>query len=313
VGEAGRDQRPGVRVRGRQGGRERLQGEARAQLAGPLSPRVRLSGLIGLAAAALISLAAATGGEAARSGTSDTTAGLKKAKWGANVSVTYSGGYAHYRSNGLPNHARQAEYALQGPGGSYAAPDFTVAQNIDVKIPTKPTRAAAPTSAGQGTIGVMISGATLFNPYEGDGKTVATGSNFSVKDAQGLDVAFLDACNGHPTPMGAYHYHALPPCVTAKVDKAGGPSHIIGLAFDGYPIYGDRDIRGKKVRASRLDACNGITTATPEYPKGIYHYVLLNVPNSTSSIRCFRGKVDASLTQMGNGGPPPGAPPPPTA
>ena len=114
--------------------------------------------------------------------------------------------------------------------------------------------------------------------------------------------------------MGQYHYHALPKCVTATVDKTDGPSHIIGIAFDGYPIYGDRDIDGKQITAADLDECNGITSATPEFPDGAYHYVLLDVADSTSSIRCFTSVVSDSLVSMtgmagmpGMGGPPPAA------
>ena len=249
-----------------------------------------------------------------------TTSGLKKASWGSNVTITYPKGYVRYRSDGLPNHARQAEYAVPSGGGggaaiptaatATAAPDPTKAQSYDFKIPTTPRKVRQTTSTSLGTIGVMISGAALFNPYEADNTTVATASNFTVKDSSGKDVAFLDSCNGHPNPMGAYHYHALPSCVTAEVDRKNGKSHLIGIAFDGFPIYGDRDIHGKKVKASQLDKCNGITSATPEFPNGIYHYVLLNTKTSDSSIRCFHGTVDSSLLNTGMGGMtgPPGGP-----
>lgn len=237
---------------------------------------------------------------------SATTTGLKTAKWGSNVSVTFANGFVRYRSNGLPNHARQKEYAVPNlgvmvPDGqtAHAVADPSRAQSYDFQIPATPTRAASPTPAPLGTIGVMISGAALFNPYEGDGRTVATASNFTVKNAAGQDVAFLDSCSGHPNPMGAYHYHGLPACITATVDQAGGPSHIIGLAFDGYPIYGDRDMTGKPISAAALDACNGITSPTPEFPEGIYHYVLLPTADASSSIKCFTGVVDTSLLSMG--------------
>ncbi len=219
--------------------------------------------------------------------------------------MTYGDGYVEYRSNGIPNHERQSEYALPDTGvrvptaaTAHAGADPTVAQSYDFKIPTNPTKAATTTSTSLGTIGVMISGAALFNPYEGDGNTVATASNFTVTGSAGQDVAFLDSCSGHPTPMGQYHYHGLPTCVTATVDTATGPSHLIGIAFDGFAIYGDRDVDGNKITAASLDACNGITSATPEFPEGIYHYVLLDAADSTSSIKCFSGTVDASLTQM---------------
>lgn len=253
--------------------------------------------------------------------TSDLTVGFKQASWGSNVTVTYSDGSLRYVSDGLPNHTRDAEYALPNAGGraiptaatATAGNDPTKAQSYDYTIPLTPEKASSTTPASLGVIGVMISGAALFNPYEGDGTTVATQSNFSVKNSQGQDVWFLDHCNGHPNPMGAYHYHALPSCVTSKVDTTNGPSHIIGIAFDGYPIYGDRDLSGKKLTESDLDSCNGITSATPEFPKGVYHYVLLDVAGPASSIRCFSGTVDSSLTSMkaGIGGMPPGGGQPP--
>ena len=239
---------------------------------------------------------------------------LAGASWGSNVQISVGATSIEYVSDGIPNHTRQAEYALPDNGvrvpeasTAHAAADPTVAQNYKFTITTAPSFATAPTDTSLGAIGLMISGATLFNPYEGDGSTVATASNFSVKNAEGADVWFLDNCSGHPTPMGQYHYHALPACVTATVDEAGGPSHVIGVAFDGFPIYGDRDVNGNAVTATQLDACNGITSATPEFPDGIYHYVLLPTSDSTSSIRCLSGVVDASLVSMagmpGMGGP----------
>ena len=248
---------------------------------------------------------AATSSNPATTAASDLSAGYAQASWASNVTVTYENGSLHYISNGLPNHTRDAEYAVPTAGvkvpdasTAVAAADPTKAQTYDYTIPLSPKKADTTTSTSLGVIGVMISGAALFNPYERDGATVATKSNFSVKDAAGNDVYFLDSCNGHPTPMGQYHYHGLPTCVTATADQADGPSHIIGIAFDGFPIYGDRDVNGKQLSAAELDACNGITSATPEFPNGTYHYVLLNVADSTSSIRCFSGVVDASLVSM---------------
>lgn len=230
---------------------------------------------------------------------------LASAAWGENVQITLGATTIEFVSDGIPNHIRQAEYAVPNNGvrvpdasTAHAVADPTVAQNYAYTITTAPTFATAPTDTSLGAIGLMISGATLFNPYEGDGSTVATASNFSVKNAQDEDVWFLDSCSGHPTPMGQYHYHALPACVIAMVDDTGGPSHIIGVAFDGFPIYGDRDVSGNAVTAAQLDACNGITSATPEFPDGIYHYVLLPTSDSTSSIRCLSGVVDASLVSM---------------
>ncbi len=259
-----------------------------------------------------------TESSAATASGSSTTAGVRAAKWGNNVQLSYSDTSFTFVSNGIPNHSRPAEYALPKLGtipgtklnasNSIAVADPTKAQDYKFTIPLNPTKSAKPTSTSLGAIGVMISGAVLFNPYEGDGKSVATLDNFTLKNSKGQDISFLDSCNGHPTPrMRDYHYHALPTCITQVVDKAGAPSHLIGVAFDGFPIYGDRAMDGSEIKATQLDACNGITSATPEFPKGIYHYVLLDTKDSTSSIRCFSGT--SSLTgrmpgmQGGPGGP----------
>lgn len=241
--------------------------------------------------------------------TASTADALLLASWGENVTVSIEDGSFRIVSDGIPDHERRAEYAV--PTGNVIVPDAssavavadpTMAQDYDFTITTNPELADEPTSTSLGTIGIMISGAALFNPYEGDGSTVATASNFTVLNSSGQKVAFLDSCNGHPSPRGAYHYHALPPCVTATVDEEGGPSHLIGVAFDGFPIYGDRDIDGTSLTAADLDECSGVFSATPEFPDGIYHYVLLDTADSTSSIRCFSGTVDDSLV-AGAGGP----------
>lgn len=242
---------------------------------------------------------------------------VKTAKWNPTVKLTYSKNTVLMQPTGIPNHAREAYYAV--PKAGVVVPDATTAniiadptkaQTYKFTIPTTPKYSSKVTSTSLGSIGVMISGAVLYNPFEGDGKTVAMAKNFTITNSAGITASFIDKCAGHPTPdIGAYHYHGLPNCVTAKVDKVSKPSHIIGFALDGFPIYGDRDIKGKQVTAKNLDQCNGVISATPEFPKGIYHYVLLGTADARSSIACFHGKVDASQIQamppMGGGMPMP--------
>ncbi|MGL5938982.1 MAG: YHYH protein [Waterburya sp.] len=232
-----------------------------------------------------------------------TIAGVQAAKWGNNITISYTDKAFRYVSNGIPNHKRLAEYAVPQLGGmnnprstARALADPTIAHNYDFTIPLQPVKSDTPTPTNLGAIGVMISGAPLFNPYEGDNQTVAVLDNFTVKSANGQDVPFLDSCNGHPTPMGDYHYHGLPECITRTVDVEGEASHIIGVALDGFPIYGDRALNGSKISVDQLDACNGITSATPEFPQGIYHYVLPDIKDANSSIRCFTGKVSKSMS-----------------
>jgi hypothetical protein len=240
----------------------------------------------------------------------DTRKAFKKTAWGENVTVTFkkSAGLLRYRSDGLPNHELLPEYAVPNPG--VVVPDETNShvetaeqaikpQNYDFPITTRPRIADERTKIKTGPVGLMITGAMTYNPFEGDGKTVAAASNFTLTNAQGEEVPFVDPCFGHPAPrpLSAYHYHALSKCVTEQVDKRKGPSHIQGIAFDGFPIYGNRDIDGKKVDLKELDRCNGISSPTPEFPEGIYHYVLTDELTKQSSIRCLTGRVAGDLEE----------------
>ena len=244
----------------------------------------------------------------------DTTAAIKAASWNPTIKITYSGEIINFQPDGIPNHERDEYYAVPNAGvvvpdanSAHVMKDPTKAQTYSFDIPSIPKYSSTVTKANLGSIGVMISGAVLYNPYEGDGSKVAMASNFSITDENGIIASFVDKCAGHPTPdMGAYHYHGLPSCVTSQVDTSKGPSHIIGVALDGFPIYGANDINGKAVDVKNLDECNGINSPTPEFPDGVYHYVLPGTSDATSSIRCFHGKVDTSqIQQMPNMGPMP--------
>jgi len=270
-------------------------------------------GITGLAVIALNSVVFYAASAANTPKSVATSSAIKGAKWNPTVKLTYSKSSVLMQPTGIPNHARDAYYAV--PNAGVVVPDATTAniikdptkaQTYNFTIPTTPKYSSKVTNTSLGSIGVMISGAVLYNPFEGDGKSVAMANNFTITDASGITASFVDKCAGHPIPdSGAYHYHGLSTCVTAKVDKVAKPSHVIGFALDGFPIYGDRDIYGKQITAKNLDQCNGINSATPEFPKGIYHYVLLGTADARSSIACFHGKVDASQIQpmppMGGG------------
>jgi hypothetical protein len=165
-----------------------------------------------------------------------------------------------------------------------------------------PSKASSTTATGHGPIGFTISGEAIFNAFEGDGSTPALTDNvsysFTTAAGKAETASFIDGCNSHPTPLSAgyeWHHHAVPACLVAQIDGSNGPSHLIGIALDGYPIYGGRDIDGKTIAVAQLDACNGITSATPEFPSGIYHYVLpVGVTGKQSSLNCYSGTVSHS-------------------
>ena len=261
--------------------------------------------IIGIAVVAMGGLFFYDGSSATTPKSVAITSAVKAAKWNSTVKLTYAKDSIILQPTGIPNHTRDAYYAVPNAGvvvpdasSATIVKDPTKVQSYKFTIPTTPKYSNKVTKAPLGSIGVMISGAVLYNPYEGDGKTVAMANNFTITDSKGITASFVDKCAGHPTPQqGAYHYHGLSKCVTAKVDKTTKPSHIVGFALDGFPIYGDRDATGKQVTAKNLDQCNGINSATPEFPKGIYHYVLLGTADVRSSITCFHGEVDSSQIQ----------------
>lgn len=275
-------------------------------------------GILGLAVICLNSVVFYAAQAASSPKSVSTLTALKAAKWNPTVKLTYSKNSVILQPDGIPNHPRDEYYAVPKsqdvvvPDATTAVvvKDPTKAQTYKFTIPSTPKYSSTVTKTSLGSIGVMISGAVLYNPYEGDNKTPAMANNFTITDSNGITASFVDKCAGHPIPMqGAYHYHGLSSCVTAKVDKTGKPSHVIGFALDGFPIYGDRDLKGKQLTAKNLDQCNGINSATPEFPKGIYHYVLLGTADVRSSIACFHGVVDSSQIQampnMGGGMPTP--------
>jgi hypothetical protein len=181
---------------------------------------------------------------------------------------------------------------------SYASVIAPSLEGSSATINICPTQASSTTATSLGAIGYLISGTAMFNPFEMDASTpaVADNASYTFTDSTGTQQTayFLDQCDSHSNGT-TWHAHGNPSCVTSQVDTATGPSHIIGIALDGFPIYGGRDINGNIIQTSQLDACNGITSATPEFPSGAYHYVLpIGVTTKYASINCYQGTVSVA-------------------
>lgn len=179
------------------------------------------------------------------------------------------------------------------------------------RIPLNPVYNDSPTDTALGTVGVSVNGIPIYNPFEDQIETSAYGRIFS-------------SCCGHPQRDGIYHYHKYPTCLRfiqgstwqsekEKCDaldallESNGHSPLIGFALDGWPIYGpvgwvDANRNSVLLRSSYtgandsagnpsyiavsgdLDICNGITSPTPEFPEGIYHYVMSIRANEDGSV-----------------------------
>jgi YHYH protein len=238
-----------------------------------------------------------------------TAEAVTSAKWADTVTITPDGTTFRYVSDGLPNHALAEAYLVplgqEQPFTEFEVKptkSFVVATPIDVTIPLVPVYSDTATDTSLGMIGVMISGARLFNDYENPERSIVAMDDQQTQDG----ASFLDTCNGHPLQNGSsYHYHASPPCVTETVDGSDTHSAMIGILLDGFPIYGPQDEGGRIVQNSDLDECSGHVGPTPEFPDGIYHYHL-TTEEAPYSIDCYHGEVDPSLANAmdGPGGPP---------
>ena len=105
---------------------------------------------------------------------------------------------------------------------------------------------------------------------------------FNALDAQKRDAVAheeQDACGGHPGPNGAYHYHAISPCI-----RTSGSSTLVGYALDGFGIYVEPGATD-----ADLDACHGRTSTVlwNGKPTRIYHYVA--TAEYPYTLGCFRG------------------------
>lgn len=241
----------------------------------------------------------------------------KAVNWGSTVTVSFpSACEMTLTTTGLPDYTPNAYYLAPSSGSdtvvahtavtntplsliSYANMIEPNLQGSTTTLNICPEKAVSTTATNLGAIGYLISGTAMFNPYEMNGSTAAVADNasYTFTDQNGAQQTayFIDQCNSHSNGT-TWHAHGNPSCVTSQVDTSTGPSHIIGIALDGFPIYGGRDIDGNIISVSQLDACNGITSATPEFPNGAYHYVLpIGVTTRQASINCYSGTVSGSL------------------
>jgi hypothetical protein len=182
-------------------------------------------------------------------------------------SITSDGTSVTIKSNGLPDH-KSSYYASSNAltdnfsgttfgGYNFAKNPNSISEKSYVfKIPIVPKVASKDEPTQLGAIGVSLNGIPFFNQYAGPSQPL-TGEMVS-----------FDRYWGHPAPTGQYHYHVEPLYLTTvKVTK----SSLLGFLLDGYAVYGPEE-NGVAIDDSKLDKFHGHTSATADYPSGIYHY-----------------------------------------
>ncbi|XP_053376653.1 uncharacterized protein LOC123529539 [Mercenaria mercenaria] len=168
------------------------------------------------------------------------------------------------RHSGVPDHEFE--------GGWGQNPNTPEEQYYSFNIPMLATVAEEKGCVRLGSIGMSLSGAPFFNPY----------TNTGYNAVQGDCRETFDDCSGHPAGNGAYHYHKLPACLykgTNLRDK------LLGVALDGYPIYGPMDMSGKNWTSRELDKCHG---HVDPYDNRYKYRITMDFPYI---LGCYHGEV----------------------
>lgn len=247
------------------------------------------------------------------------------------VAITVEGALRWIRGNGLPDHPTGA---FPGRGN----PNRIAPQNHAFRVPVAPRAGERPTPVGMSLFGVAVNG-VVFDPGAAEWWRDDRASGWQYEALGGGRNLGLDREHAHVQPTGTYHYHGLPEQLLARLTGGRPRVVLVGWAADGFPIYGPwiqpdpadsanlrPAVSGYRLRAGErlggpggrhdgtyvqdweftpgagdLDECNGRWGRTPEFPEGIYHYVLTEefpfVP------RVWRGAPDESFLRRG---PPPG-------
>ncbi|XP_033096055.1 uncharacterized protein LOC117100462 [Anneissia japonica] len=95
----------------------------------------------------------------------------------------------------------------------------------------------------------------------------------------------------HPDSFGVYHYHKMPSSCVFTVEE-GVPSGIVGVARDGFPIYGPIDEDGTRLTSDDLDDCHGKMSSSGEYR---YH----TNDDFPYILGCFKGTVEVNQRPPG--------------
>ncbi|XP_053382739.1 uncharacterized protein LOC123540376 [Mercenaria mercenaria] len=178
---------------------------------------------------------------------------------GYTITVDEESNTIKYEHHGKPNHTSE-----QGWGN----PNDAEKVNHSYTMPLNPTAATDKGCAGTlGVIGLAVNGGAFYNPY----------TAFGWDAVEGECAEELDSCRGHPSPDGTYHYHGVPDCIyTGDLrDK------FLGVALDGFPIYGPMDNTGKNWTSAELDICHGHTYNGRYIYRATYDFPYI--------ISCFHG------------------------
>jgi hypothetical protein len=196
--------------------------------------------------------------------------------WPSRYDIALEGERRVFSTNDLPNHAT-GTFPIPETDEAYQYdrnPNSIRTQTFDFDLPADPALAASPGCA-PGAVGILITGAVLFNALDAPGRDAV------AHEAQ-------DACQGHPQPGGVYHYHWVSTCIDDK-RLPDGHSALVGYAIDGFGIFGRYGEGGKLLSSVDLDECHGHTHAIPWNGKMVVMYHYHATWDFPYTVGCLRG------------------------
>jgi len=172
------------------------------------------------------------------------------------TSPYWGSGHARYTTDGMPKDLN---------------PNKIKELSVTLVVSSKPTLASpnlnsTAVECPMGIIGIAVDGLVIFN-------NVAAPPDYLANE-----VSTFDNHDAHPTDRGIYHYHTEP---AELIPSSGYHNELIGIALDGFPIYGTQDDNGKYVIDGKgsMDKPNGnatlnnwVTHEQDPTPSGLPHY-----------------------------------------
>ena len=193
------------------------------------------------------------------SGPGVVTAGTQATPTYAGVqSVRVSPTWVYMQSSGLPNHVIGPWYFNAQKTQLFLA--WPVKQNVLVRFPRLPVKAAVPDATTLGAIAYWVDGTIIHNQLDAfywNGTADVTNNGVTgswERNARYAEGLTFDPDNAHQPSTGEHHHHISPSglryllgdhmsynsATHTYTENPSQPGHspILGWAFDGFPIYG---------------------------------------------------------------------------
>jgi hypothetical protein len=200
---------------------------------------------------------------------------ISDAGFNKSVSIKCDENYAYVISSTYPDHELMTGITgtneqIPVPAVGYAAPIKLTPKKVD-KLTTI-----------DAAVGVAVNGVPIYD-YSSQGELDL---NSYDEKHDTLALGQLDNCGGHAGRGDDYHYHVSPTCMIDAMNNKANDA-IIGWAYDGYPLYGNKNPDGSEIVSGELDLCNGQADQTFGY-----RYQTSTTPPYI--IQCLVGEVDTN-------------------